>query len=215
MVISSDRRDLREASGGLGRRKVYCPGSGSLTTRGIAVAPVCSNCNGTEFVWANELKTGMTGGGSLSLRARGEIPIGTRICRTCGHADLFLRDISILHQPHNWRPGEFIPIVAKPSTKPAPHAHPPPPAAPAAPATATTPTPAPPNPPMATPTAPVVPASPPPGPAPTPVAAREAPIEETPSAPPPRESETPAPSAEEPVAEKPKIARRRSPRSKS
>ena len=87
------------------------------------MAPVCSNCNGTDFVWSNELKTGMTGGGTLSLRARGEIPLGTRICRTCGHADLFLRDISILHQQHNWRPGEFIPIVSKPVVKPAPAAH--------------------------------------------------------------------------------------------
>ena len=85
------------------------------------MAPVCSNCSGTDFVWSNELKTGMTGGGTLSLRARGEIPLGTRICRTCGHADLFLRDISILHQPNSWRPGEFIPIVSKPVAKPAGH----------------------------------------------------------------------------------------------
>jgi hypothetical protein len=100
------------------------------------VAPVCSNCNGSDFVWANELKTGMTGA-SLSLRSRGEVPLGTRICRTCGHADLFLRDISILHQPHNWRPGEFVPIVPKstgpkaptpaPSTPSAPPSMPPPP----------------------------------------------------------------------------------------
>jgi hypothetical protein len=121
------------------------------------VAPVCSNCNGTDFVWANELKTGMTGA-SLSLRARGEVPIGTRICRTCGHADLFLRDISILHQPHNWRPGEFVPIVAKPAAPKPPHSShtataplPPPPPAP----------PAPPSPPIMAPPEPPQPPTPP------------------------------------------------------
>jgi hypothetical protein len=105
------------------------------------VPPTCSNCGASDFVWANELKTGMTGGGTLSLRSRGEIPLGTRICRTCGHADLFLRDLAVLHQPHTWRPGEFVPIVPKtPAPKPpVVHAHPtpppshppPPPAAPA------------------------------------------------------------------------------------
>ena len=84
------------------------------------MSPVCTNCNGSDFVWANELKTGMTGA-SLALRARGEVPLGARICRTCGHAELFLRDISILHQPHTWRQGEFIPIVSKPVAKPAVH----------------------------------------------------------------------------------------------
>jgi hypothetical protein len=122
------------------------------------VAPVCSNCNGTDFVWANELKTGITGA-SLSLRARGEVPLGTRICRTCGHADLFLRDISILHQPHNWRPGEFVPIVAKPSTKPTHSSHaaaappPPPPSA----STAPDSPPPPPPPPMEGPSVPMAP----------------------------------------------------------
>jgi hypothetical protein len=96
------------------------------------VAPTCSNCGAGDFVWANELKTGNLSGGTLSLRSRGEIPLGTRICRTCGHADLFLRDLTILHQPHTWRPGEFVPITPKPSApKPAPtHAHAHPPAAP-------------------------------------------------------------------------------------
>ncbi len=103
--------------------------------------PTCSNCGAGDFVWANELKTGNLSGGTLSLRSRGEIPLGTRICRTCGHADLFLRDLTILHQPHTWRQGEFIPIVAKPAApKVAPvhaHAHataaPPPPPPPAEP----------------------------------------------------------------------------------
>lgn len=95
--------------------------------------PTCSNCGANEFVWANELKTGMTGGGTLSLRSRGEVPLGTRICRTCGHADLFLRDLSILHQPHTWRPGEFVPITPKAApakSAPAAHAHPAPPPSP-------------------------------------------------------------------------------------
>ncbi|MCI4324682.1 MAG: hypothetical protein L3K00_02180 [Thermoplasmata archaeon] len=108
--------------------------------------PTCSNCGASDFVWANELKTGMTGGGTLSLRSRGEVPLGTRICRTCGHADLFLRDLAILHQPHTWRPGEFVPITPKaaPAKPAAPHVHPtpppsPPPPPPAAPAPAPTP----------------------------------------------------------------------------
>jgi len=83
------------------------------------VAPLCSNCGGTEFVWANEVKTGSTGG-SLSLRAKGEVPIGTRICKGCGHADLFLHDLSILHKPHLWMPGEFYPISGAKPAEPAP-----------------------------------------------------------------------------------------------
>lgn len=95
------------------------------------MAPTCTNCNGTDFVWANELKTGSVGGGTLSLRTRGEVPLGTRICRACGHAELFLRDVSILHQPHMWRPGEFIPIASKPKpAAPAPHVTHAPPAEP-------------------------------------------------------------------------------------
>lgn len=95
------------------------------------LAPVCNNCGASDFVWANDLKTGGIGGGSLSLRSRGELSLGTRICRACGHADLFMKDPSILRMPHTWKPGEFTPIASKPG--PAHHA-----AAPAA-----TPTPAP------------------------------------------------------------------------
>jgi hypothetical protein len=177
------------------------------------VAPVCSNCSGTDFVWANELKTGMTGGGSLSIRARGDLPLGTRICRTCGHADLFLRDISILHQPHLWRPGEFIPIVAKTATKPPAHQTADatstpmatPPLAPApAPTAAPAPTPAP---------AVVAPPPPPPPPPPEP---EPAPAEAAPDAPAPPAAAEPAEApAEEAPAGKPKPARRRAPKSKS
>jgi len=165
------------------------------------VAPVCSNCNGTDFVWANELKTGITGA-SLSLRARGEVPLGTRICRTCGHADLFLRDISILHQPHNWRPGEFVPIVAKPSTKPSHASHagasPPPPPPPSAPSEMSLP---PPPPPMEEATAAV------PDPVPEPPA---------PSSPTDPTADTGADSATvDASAAKPKATRRRSSKPKS
>jgi hypothetical protein len=100
---------------------------------GDLVAPVCSNCGASDFVWANELKTGSMGGGALSLRSRGELPMGTRICRSCGHADLFLRDPSILRMPHTWKPGEFVPIAPReaastpstpsPASPPAPAVH--------------------------------------------------------------------------------------------
>ncbi len=63
---------------------------------GVPVPPVCSNCGANDFVWANELKTGSIGGGTLSLRSRGELSMGTRICKSCGHADLFLKDPAIL-----------------------------------------------------------------------------------------------------------------------
>ncbi|MHB8351766.1 MAG: hypothetical protein ACYDFT_03615 [Thermoplasmata archaeon] len=77
------------------------------------MAPICINCSGTEFVWAGELKTGgRFASGPLALRAGGELPLGTRICRSCGHAELFLRDVTVLQSPHHWRPGEFIPISA-------------------------------------------------------------------------------------------------------
>lgn len=138
------------------------------------MAPVCSNCGSSDFVWANDLKTGLTGSGGLSLRSRGEIPLGTRICRSCGHADLFLRDITVLHQPHTWRPGEFIPIAGKASAK---NEAPAPPLAPAPPPTAPT-----------APTVPVV--APPPGePAALPTVPAPAP------APPEPEPEDPEPTA--------------------
>jgi hypothetical protein len=85
-------------------------------TIGVPVPPVCSNCGANDFVWANDLKTGSLGGGTLSLRSRGELAIGTRICKSCGHADLFLRDPSILRMPHTWKPGEFVPIPPTPVT---------------------------------------------------------------------------------------------------
>ena len=130
------------------------------------VAPVCSNCGGSDFVWANELKTGSLGGGSLSLRSRGELSLGTRICRACGHADLFLKDPSVLRMPHTWRPGEFTPIVPRAPSPPAHHpssAPPAPVAAPVAPPPPVSTTP----PPVATPppqSAEPVAAAPPPGP---------------------------------------------------
>lgn len=160
------------------------------------MAPVCSNCGGSDFVWANDLKTGGLGGGSLSLRSRGELSLGTRICRACGHADLFLKDPSILRMPHTWRPGEFTPITPRPAAPthhpgavaPSHHAAPPPPppALPAAPAPESAPPP-PPPPPVETPP-PAPPAPPPPeAPASPPVIETAPPIvaEETPAAPEP------------------------------
>jgi hypothetical protein len=180
------------------------------------VPPTCSNCGASDFVWANELKTGMTGGGTLSLRSRGEVPLGTRICRTCGHADLFLRDLAILHQPHTWRPGEFVPIVPKAAVPkpPVAHAHPtPPPSPPPPPPAAPAPTP--------TPYA----LTPPPY---APLAAAPAVSGETEAA---RESDPPSPMASDPIPEsppaesstdaeaatpaKPKSTRKRSTKSKS
>jgi len=84
------------------------------------LAPVCANCGAGEFVWVNDIKTGSIGGGTLSLRSRGELSLGTRICSACGHADLFLKDPAILRMPHTWRPGEFIPIPARPAAPAAP-----------------------------------------------------------------------------------------------
>ncbi len=108
----------------------------------LAMAPVCSNCGGTEFVWVNNLRTGTIGRGSLSIRSGGELSLGTRLCRGCGHADLFLKDPTILKTPHAWREGEFVPIPPRPTgpTGPplspsptAPAASPPPPTAPVTP----------------------------------------------------------------------------------
>jgi hypothetical protein len=86
------------------------------------MAPICSNCGGTDFLWASELRTGgRLASGPLSLRPAGELALGTRICRTCGHADLFLKDVKILHAPHAWRRNEFVPIVPQ-SAPPSPQA---------------------------------------------------------------------------------------------
>ncbi len=82
--------------------------------------PVCSNCGSTDFVWAENLKTGTIGRGTLSLRSGGELAIGTRVCRGCGHADLFVKDPTVLRQPHTWKPGEFVPIPHRPPADPRP-----------------------------------------------------------------------------------------------
>jgi hypothetical protein len=127
---------------------VFTDGPSEADRKVTRVAPVCSNCGASDFVWANELKTGGIGGGSLSLRSRGELSLGTRICRSCGHADLFLKDPSVLRMPHTWKPGEFTPITPKPAvatTHHPGHAGPAPPPSPAAaPAPATAPAPVPP-----------------------------------------------------------------------
>lgn len=173
------------------------------------MAPVCTNCGSTDFVWAGELKTGgRLSAGQLSLRHGGELPLGTRICRTCGHADLFLRDTRILQAPHEWKPGEFVPI----RTQPAPAANPPSrPAAPTPPAPMPLPDPAP----ALAPPPPPAPAAPPPSmprepePAPTPPAMEET----TPELEAPAEPRPMAESPAEPA--KPKSAgRRRSSKSK-
>lgn len=130
------------------------------------MAPTCTNCGGTEFVWADELKTGGTlARGPLSIRVGGELPLGTRICRACGHADLFLRNVQILQTPHHWKPGEFTPIsgggrAAHKSHEPTTHASShsaaasPAPAAPMPPMPAPPPVPEPPIPPVVDPTPP-------------------------------------------------------------
>ncbi|MFY9717017.1 MAG: hypothetical protein WAK40_03665 [Thermoplasmata archaeon] len=143
-----------------------------------SLAPVCSNCNASDFVWVNELRTGTMGGGSLSIRSRGELSLGTRLCRNCGHADLFLKDPSVLRMPHTWRPGEFVPIPTKP--------------APAAPAL----------PPSAPPSPPVAPAPPPPAPVavPTPASPPPPPSGSIPPSISPTESSA-APGADAPVSE--------------
>ncbi|MCI4362384.1 MAG: hypothetical protein L3J77_04235 [Thermoplasmata archaeon] len=211
------------------------PGAIPSSPRGAIVAPTCSNCGASDFVWANELKTGSVGGGTLSLRSRGEIPLGTRICRVCGHADLFLRDLAILHQPHTWRPGEFVPITPKPvAPKPTapthPHAHaapppPPPPPAPAPPA---------PNPLEAPPSTPLAAApamsgsttasaesSSPPSPAPSPAPAKPESLPSMYATPDPQTEPARAPPEPDPETEraagsaKPKTTKRRSPKSKA
>ena len=160
------------------------------------MAPTCTNCGGNDFVWANELRTGKSGEGGIALRPRSESPIGARVCRTCGHADLFLRDLSLVHQTHLWRPGEFVPIP-RPQNPTHPHHH-------------SAPAPPPPPPPVAEPAPAPEPAAPP---APAPVASPEP--EPGPAAPePPAEPEAPMPTPE-PVAAKPKTARRRGSRAKA
>ncbi len=130
------------------------------------MAPVCSNCGGTEFVWVNNLRTGTIGRGSLSIRSGGELSLGTRLCRGCGHADLFLKDPAILKTPHAWREGEFVPIPPRPIA-PAGAPVSPAPGAPAAPS----PPPSPPPMPPASPGTPLPPAAEkPPASPPTPAA---------------------------------------------
>ncbi|HUI38310.1 MAG TPA: hypothetical protein VLY85_01625 [Thermoplasmata archaeon] len=73
-------------------------------------APTCPNCGASDFVWAKRIRSGLVGIGGLSLRAGREAQLGTRICRECGHADLFLSDVRLLNSPHLWKPGEFVPI---------------------------------------------------------------------------------------------------------
>ncbi len=135
---------------------------------------VCSNCGASDFVWAENLKTGTIGRGILSLRSGGELSLGTRICRQCGHADLFVKDPTILRQPHTWRPGEFVPIPPRASMgtrAPAPAAAAP--AAPPAPPTVAAPAPPPPPPPAVPSTVPPPPVPPPEVTVPPPIAPAE------------------------------------------
>jgi hypothetical protein len=177
------------------------------------VAPTCTNCSGNDFVWANELKTaaGMGGGGGLSLRPRGEVPLGARICRTCGHAELFLRDLALLHQPQSWKPGEFIPIPHKPRTAaPAHHGHTTPEPAGVTPPLEPAPTPA---------TAPIPEAPSPPAPAPMePEPAMPAPLD-SPAPEPATASDASSSSSDTPAADsggsKAKTSRRRTSKPKT
>jgi hypothetical protein len=156
----------------------------------------CPNCGSSDFVWAGRVRSGLTGAGRLSLRGRGEAEFGTRICRACGHADLFVRDLDLLRSPHRWRPGEFGPVPneftprrAPPSTPAASPSPPPstPKADPAAPPRPVAPPPpqvvTPPPPPPVEPVLPPVP----PTPAPEPILPSE----------PPLFAESPAPRAED------------------
>ncbi|HEV2317467.1 MAG TPA: hypothetical protein VGV89_07835 [Thermoplasmata archaeon] len=170
------------------------------------MAPTCSNCGGTEFLWAGELKTGgRFGQGPLSLRGGGELPLGTRICRSCGHADLFLRDVKILNAPHHWRPGEFVPISSPAPAKAHTAGHP---HAPESPSTPTEPTPIAPS-----------PSLPPPAPEP-PVVSEPEPATAAESRPPPEPAPAeaaPSAPASEPTTEAPAhkpASRRRSSRSR-
>jgi len=217
-------RPIHGASGARGRVAESPVPSGSATVftgrpcraerRVFRLAPMCSNCGGSDFVWANDLKTGGLGGGSLSLRSRGELSLGTRICRGCGHADLFLKDPAILRMPHTWKPGEFTPISTPPSSAPHHTPHPsapanasPPPSPPARPAVLPIPTPPPPTP---TSNAPALaaPAPPVPDPAAPTTPAPMAPVESSPPPPPP-----PPPPADATAPER-KSPRRRSSKGK-
>jgi hypothetical protein len=109
--------------------------------------PVCSNCGGSDFVWAENVRTGGLGRGGLSLRSGGELALGTRVCRGCGHADLFVKDPTILRQPHTWRPGEFVAIPPRGGGPSRPASPTPAAPAPLAPPAAPVPAPAPPMPP--------------------------------------------------------------------
>lgn len=82
----------------------------------------CTNCGASDFVWSDGLRAGLTGAGGLTLRGRKEAGLGVRICRSCGHADLFLRDTTLMRSPHLWREGEFVPITipARPKARPSP-----------------------------------------------------------------------------------------------
>jgi hypothetical protein len=82
--------------------------------------PKCSNCGASDFVWASRVRSGLTGVGGLALRGRREGEIGTRVCRACGHADLFVRDLWLLQAPHLWKPGEFVPMTERPEARPPP-----------------------------------------------------------------------------------------------
>lgn len=139
-------------------QRILAGGPHGPTRTARELPPKCSNCGGVEFVWANEIKTGHASGG-LSLRPQGEVPIGTRICKNCGHADLFLHNLDLLNKPHLWKPGEFFPISGMKSVEPTPALAPA--LAPAAPA---------PAPDVAPPAAPA-PVDPPVAPTPEPVAA--------------------------------------------
>jgi hypothetical protein len=172
--------------------------------------PVCSNCGGSDFVWAENLRTGTIGRGTLSLRSGGQLPLGTRICRGCGHADLFVKDPTILRQPHTWRPGEFVaipprtPVEARP---PAPAPSPPPVLA------TRPPNPPPPGPAATEPRSAPSPAAPaPPAPAPTAAPSSSTPV--APTAPAAAAASAPSAPEAEPSGERKRPSRRKGTKAK-
>lgn len=103
--------------------------------------PVCTNCGSEEFLWTDAVRTGSLTRSSLALRPGGELALGARLCRGCGHADLFVKDVAILRDPQRWSPGEFV--VVPPGTPshlvPPPWLEPPPPPRPTSTAVSATP----------------------------------------------------------------------------
>jgi hypothetical protein len=79
--------------------------------------PACPHCGGNDFVWTNAVRAGRFGRASVLLRSGRAVPLETRICRGCGHADLFVAEPGAVAPGDLWDEKPSTEVVSAPTPK--------------------------------------------------------------------------------------------------